>query len=311
MRSWSSIRNLMALLCCVAMLVLACGRPAPAETPFLAAREGDLRSLKAMVNRDRIVLKQLDPLRCTLLHYAADGNQVAVIDYLLAEGAELEPLDVDQTTPLHHAARNGAFDALKRLVDEGADFRARQKIFKNNDNGISALDLAAKNGRWEIVKFLLEKGASADDPKQPIWPTALHRACGGYRANGSGTKMEGHRKAIDLLVKHVDINRSCLEKTPLHCAIERVNFEIVQHLLEKYPTIDVDVPSERGNTPLHLAVLSSKIEWAKNEDVAEMVRLLLRHGAKRDVQNFDDLTPLELARQLGKPQLIQLLSESP
>jgi ankyrin repeat protein len=59
------------------------------------------------------------------LNYAALNNQSAVIDVLLAAGANLESQNRTRFTPLHHAAEAGAIDAIKTLLKHGADKRAK------------------------------------------------------------------------------------------------------------------------------------------------------------------------------------------
>mmetsp|Transcript_42291 Transcript_42291/g.108880 ORF Transcript_42291/g.108880 Transcript_42291/m.108880 type:complete len:104 (-) Transcript_42291:208-519(-) len=55
---------------------------------------------------------------------------------------------------LHIAAQEGNLDAVKKLVEEGADVDSQgQKLY-------TSLHFAAKNGRADVVEFLVESGAN-------------------------------------------------------------------------------------------------------------------------------------------------------
>ena len=73
------------------------------------------------------------------LHYAVDGGpgnpawdpaaQVAMIETLLAAGADPNATDKGGVTPLHRAVRNRCADAVRALLEGGADPR------RSNGNG--------------------------------------------------------------------------------------------------------------------------------------------------------------------------------
>jgi ankyrin repeat protein len=104
------------------------------------------------------------------LHYAvgdivyeepsADGesqysvNMTAVLALLLKHGArtEVKSLHLGQT-PLLCASINGNTEAIRVLLDHGADINA------SDNEGCTALHCAAHCGNHEAVKLLVEKGA--------------------------------------------------------------------------------------------------------------------------------------------------------
>lgn len=59
-----------------------------------------------------------------------------------------------------------------------------------------------------------------------------------------------------------------------------------------------DVPTVRGETPLHLAARANQ---------TDIVRILLRNGASVDAQAREDQTPLHVACRLGNSDIVMLL----
>jgi ankyrin repeat protein len=110
------------------------------------------------------------------LHYAADANrwqpasQAKTIEYLLSVGADPNALDSSGVAPLHRAVRTRSAPAVRALLDGGANPTAPNK------SGSTPLHLAvqttgrsgsgsehARQQQAEIIRLLLERGASADD----------------------------------------------------------------------------------------------------------------------------------------------------
>ncbi|KAF7117758.1 hypothetical protein CNMCM5793_006938 [Aspergillus hiratsukae] len=93
-------------------------------------------------------------------------NLTAVLQLLLKHGAQTEVAEQNHgETPLLRASINGNTEAIRVLLDHGADITA------SDDEGCTALHLAAASGNHESVKLLIEKGAnifaidhSADTP---------------------------------------------------------------------------------------------------------------------------------------------------
>lgn len=110
------------------------------------------------------------------LHYAADANhwdpepQARTIAYLLKAGADPNALDGSGVTPLHRAVRTRSSPAVRALLDGGANPRAPNKsgstpmhlAVQNTGRGGSG-SAHAQQEQTEIIRLLLERGASAAD----------------------------------------------------------------------------------------------------------------------------------------------------
>ena len=77
----------------------------------------------------------------TALHYAATRGQLAIMTLLLDNYAYIDAASPNGTTPLMMAARYGTPEAVKLLLDAGAD-----PLLKNEQN-LSAIDFAQRANR--------------------------------------------------------------------------------------------------------------------------------------------------------------------
>ncbi|CAL4182709.1 unnamed protein product [Meganyctiphanes norvegica] len=128
-----------------------------------AAKLGDLDSV------NEILASGTDPnwrnpasYNQTALHIASDENNLAVVNALLAGGADIDALDNYGWTPIMYATSYGHLNIVQTLIAANANLT----ISLNNKGrweGYTVLHIAAKNNKTEIAELLLEAGA---DKKQ-------------------------------------------------------------------------------------------------------------------------------------------------
>ena len=99
-------------------------------------------------------------LVATAVNYtlAAYNDQRDVVDFLLANGVDLNAQDAAGNTALMGVSFKGYKEIAKKLIDAGADVNLR------NANGAPALTFAATFGQLQIAEWLLEKGAKINLP---------------------------------------------------------------------------------------------------------------------------------------------------
>jgi hypothetical protein len=114
---------------------------------MLAALKGHLPLVKKLVDLDADVNKT----GWTPLHYAASGGHVAVIEFLLDHSAYIDAESPNGTTPLMMAAMYGSPEAVKVLIQAGADLTLKNQL------GLTALDFAVRGNR-QNAKSLIETG---------------------------------------------------------------------------------------------------------------------------------------------------------
>ena len=114
---------------------------------MLVALHGDLDSVKLLVARGAEVNRP----GWTPLHYAASGGYVAVIDALLEAHAFIDAQSPNGTTPLMMAARHKHTNALRMLVEAGADPTLR------NEAGIGPAEYMEAHGERAEAAWLRER----------------------------------------------------------------------------------------------------------------------------------------------------------
>ena len=111
--------------------------------------------------------------------------------------------------------------------------------------------------------------------------------------------MLGWKKAVlALLEKQVDIEKlNSIGQTSFLLACKYKHFEIVEHFLENYK-FNLNHRDMSGDTALHYAV---------KEEHLEIAELLLDFGASIDIENYKNESPLMIACQQNRDDIVHLL----
>jgi len=135
---------------------------ATGQTGLLAAaRGGDLDDLqRALAAGAGVDTAAADG--ATALHWAAYGERPDLARALLESGADPQAADRNGVTPLYLAAENGNAELLGMFVTDERTAAAR------TPTGESMLMLAVRTGRLDAVRLLLDRGANADD-REPVF----------------------------------------------------------------------------------------------------------------------------------------------
>ena len=192
-------------------------------------------------------------------------------------------------TRLHAAAKGGQADAVRLLLQHGADPNAREA----GDN-TSALHWAAAAGNLEIVLALLDAGADVhgigDVHELDVigWATF-------YRAPGDDpTGMDASRRP---LVSHL------LERGARHhifSAMSVGELDLIQQVVEQNPdALDRRMSRfEHGQTPLHFAM---------NRKRYDILDLLIELGADLEAEDSSGQTALAIAMLRGDREAMSRL----
>ena len=231
-------------------------------------------------------------------YYAAiRANDLAALQTLVAEGADVNVRDRLGETPLMYAAVVGSLEGMGFLVGKGADVNAR------NESGATALIWSATD--IAKVRLLLDHGADVN--------AATRR---GRTALLIAALSDGSAEIVRLLLAK-GANAKAMDAfktTTLRGAAVGNDAETMRLLIEA--GVDVNSADFPGLTPLAMAA-----GWNGN---LRAVELLLAHGAKVNAvsapvmglpskngpSEFGKLTALLMAAPFGPPELIARLIEA-
>ena len=237
----------------------------------------------------------------TPLHLASYQSKWKTVLALLDHGAEVDARNADGQTPLHQAPHRSASlgdtysPVTQVLLGNGADLNAQ-----DNDQD-TPLHSACFHGCFATALALLDHGAERSAPNA-YGQTPLHRA------SQSLVCHENARVAQLLLERGVDVNaRDNDQATPLHFACYNSSLEIVQVLLDH--GAEADARDVDGRTPLHK--VSQDLDIYLDEDSYHgpsiIARLLLEPGVDVNARDEDQATPLHIASNWGLADLVEVL----
>ena len=117
------------------------------ESPLMmAALKGHTELASRMLKKGADVNKT----GWTPLHYAATSGQLALISLLLENHAYIDAESPNGTTPLMMASMYGTVEAVKLLLDEGAD-----PLIKN-EKAMAALQFAENAKRLDVAELIVK-----------------------------------------------------------------------------------------------------------------------------------------------------------
>ena len=196
--------------------------------------------------------------------------------------ALLDTVDSTGRSPLSWAAQRGEDEAVRLLLEYGADPN-------NNDNtNMTPLHYAAQTDTPKCLLLLIEYGARISQQTRG-W-TALHYACCLHDDVAYVKPLLDHGADVDM--------RTYVGKTALFFAIIRNHLRTVAFLIGV--GADLDVLDSEGISPLAVSIKFRRLDSMK---------LLLQSGATHKLLSLGDDTLLHLVAKFPDVKIIQYLSE--
>lgn len=275
-----------------ALLMIALASAAFAEETgdrfYQSIRNNDLTTLRALIKAHGPSTADSRG-QTPVMHAAAFGSYDAM-KLLIDAGADVKVVSASGMTALHLCA--GDIKKVRLLVDHGADVNAQSKM------GRTPLLVAAyTNGASETVKFLLSKGVRVNAADT----SGITPLIAAANVNDSTT-------AKLLIDQGADINARAnigQPATPLMAAAHNGNAELVRLLLAR--SASVNVPSMPSSNRVNNGIVQFGSVTALHQGVAsgsaEVVKLVLEAGAKADAQDMRGMTPLMFSLATDRPNI--------
>ena len=247
-----------------------------------AASNGDIQSVSSILERTGIDVNFRDPQLLYRpvpppLYAACQAGRLGVVKALLKRKDVQVNVTFDGRTPLYAAAEKGYVEIMKLLLDHGAS--------PGSPTDRIPLIGAVQNGQYVATALLLQKGAN---PNDPLFEYTSHPPLVIAASNG-------HSNLVKLLLdKGADIEPKLTSPSALTVACSNGHTECATLLIER--RANLNAISSKG-TPLTCALANHQIEC---------VKLLLEKGADVNQPKLMNETPLMVASKEGHIDEVQL-----
>ncbi|KAL4646052.1 espin-like [Arapaima gigas] len=291
---------------------------AQVERTLLAARQGDVQTLREQLAQNLLTADVRDPLGASAVHHAARSGRLSCVRYLVEEaGLAGDCRARNGASPAHDAVATGHLECAQWLVGRGG-CRAQDR----DHFGATILHLASRFSHYDIIDWLLKSGEGDPCVATDTGALPVHYAA----AKGDLTSLRlllGHSpRVVDTQTKN--------GATPLYLACQEGHLEAVQYLVRACGA-DPSIRAADGMTPLHAAAqmghgtviawlisftevsLSERdndgataMHFAASRGHAKVLSWLLLHGGESVTDNWGG-TPLHDAAENDELECCQIL----
>ena len=317
------------------------------ETPLmLASRSGSVESVRLLLSKAADVNVREGLRGQTALMWAAAEGHAAVIETLIAGGAEVSAVAqgpqskvpgrdlyfkptrgsrLDAFTPLLFAVQHGRVEAARTLLRHGA------WVNESAPDGTSALVLAIANGHYELASVLLDEGADPNLASQG-WNALVQVVRTRNPSIGQAPRVvpTGSVSPTDLAKKLIawgveidaPITQQIRDRYRTHMdmvgatayimAAKGGDAEMMRLLLSA--GADPRAVTKAGRTALMVAagidMWYVNEDSGTNEDALEALKVALQAGSDVNALNRDGETALHGAAFRGSNEMVQLLVDA-
>lgn len=222
-----------------------------------------------------------------------NSSSFSTLDTILTNivGAEDLPYDEELNADVNllQASAEGNITLVKERIKELTDLRKDLDVELNlvDGEGFSAMHLAARYNRKNVIDVLIKNGANKD-LRGVEGLTPLHLA----------TKYDMTSAAKFLIENGADVDvKNTYGTTALIYAARRGNLDLVELLLEKNPK-SVNIGDHSDVSPLHAAVMGG------NKDV---IVTLLEYGAIINAKDKEEEQPIHYAAAENNEAVVSIL----
>ncbi len=254
-------------------------------TPLLiAAEHAHKDAVSTLLDAGADPLIQL-PNGKNIGHIVATKKNDALAQSLITRGISLDVGDKKGRRPLMYAALCNDVATATTLLSFNPEINA------SDNNGLTALSLAAEQGHREMVSLLLKQSNIIVDASDKKKETPLIKA-----------SAHGDDSVVSLLLNHGADRKKQDEQgnAALHKAAEKGHLSIARSLVDSQHIDLVAQENNEGNLPIHKAAQCGK---------EQLLNFLLEYNSPINKQNNRGFSPLHYAAQQGSETALRKLLE--
>lgn len=295
-----------------------------------AVRKGNSSTVEVLI---KIVKPDVDEAS-KLLRSAVDNNQVWVIEELIKAGADINRPNGQEPTPLDIAMAKGNAMMLENLI------KGRTEL--DLDKASHMLEIAVKEGHEGLARELMKVVGLDVRSKPGVLYEAGHEERARERMRVAGLDVrskphllysaaeKGHAGVVEALIKAgADVNRPNAQGlTPFDIAAQNNHAEGLKHLIGagaqprntdvgalfqqalasgNAGMIRVLAQMPRANTNSYEQEITTSFYGAVKKGNTDLVVALIRVGANTQRTDASGHTPLDIAIQNGRTEVVKIL----
>ena len=245
----------------------------------IAALSGHFNLCEILIKKHNFDVHMTDNYGWTSLHFSAQNGSYELVKYFAGMGIDIHLKAENGMNCLHIAALKGHLDLCKTLVNKHY-FDVRM----SDNDGSTPLHCSARNGRFELFSYLLEKGSEIYC-KTKNMENVLHLSAA-----------SGHVDICEYVLEY--FNKDYVENsTKNQYSLNGKSYR--SQVFYKYSTIFLHARNSDGNTYLHLAA---------NGNHSEVCKLLLKNDTEiTNLLNKNDETARDIAKKNGYKDVLNAL----
>lgn len=253
---------------------------------YRACSKGDLDAILAFIKHQESLKTSYKSPLPIMMEVATNHDHAHVVSWCLDRGATVDD------NVMRTLIGAGAFNTHKVLIEANAvDIDYYITWFG------TVLSVAATSGNHAWAKFCLEKGADPNYDK-PVDE---------YKTILAGVAENGKVDIVALLLEH---GARLKWSGAIVVAAEAGQTQVVKFLLEKGEDLDInEIGVEHPIDPRETEDMGTALHKAVTEGHKEIVELLVEHGADMNFQDVQGRTPLALARENLRSEIVDLLRD--
>ena len=252
----------------------------------VAVRQGQIEDVRTILIQQQVDVNILNSKHETPLHLACSKGDSAIVQLLIAFGADPYIKDCNSNTAYMSVISHNIGILMDGLLNHCTIWINGPTLSSSSN---SLLHAAVRLGELENVQRILEQHFDSVNEVNPLNETPLHLACA-----------LGHKQIVHLLMSNgADMyTRDCCNNAPIHRAVSKGHLDIMNSLIITF-LCDPKLKGYQGRTLLHFACGVGNVDLVNT--------LIKKYCISPMATDAVNQTPLHVAASHGQEEIVCLL----